>query len=893
MSRALLAAAVGVSQVERMGPRDLSSRLPADGRGATLRSPRWLLMAVTLGLGLALTAGLVVFDRVTRASLEREALLEQAERAEQLAGQLQSRLDSAEQVSRTVATLAVPLHERSAVEHLVQGTLASTAPEAIYGIGVWFAPYALEPGSRWVGTYVHRRLHEPRRQVLTYEWSTPEYDYHHRPWYQRGLQARDSPFLTEPYFDVDLVYATLSMAFGGTDGTARGVVTVDVVLPQLVAVVSRANTVPHETFYVVTRSGRLLAHPREPAVVAWAQQAGRPVVTEPVPEPTVADLRAYEHAHGLSGRLRTQAARVRDTGWTVYVSTDTDWLFADSRRLHATLQAVGLTLWLALLAGLMAGMRTLRVRALSRALAEHERERASLERNERMLREVLETSMDGVAAVDTQGRLVTWNTSAERIFGWRREDILGRPALDVLCPPEEREERTRQLQRVISRGWPDIPACRLEARSVRRDGSVFPVEASLSAVPTDGAHRVFAFFTDVTARHRAEEERQRLLERQQELLSQLRRRSAELRAMMDHMVEGVFVADQDGQLSFVNQAGQRMCGDGLPDAVGPDGAKGHRGSLRTMDGVPLEHDALPLFRALRGEVVLGCDVRVEKRGGERVLRMNAAPIPDEEGHVIAAVVVLHDITESAEFDRLKDEFVRMAAHELKTPVTVMKSFAQLALRTDAGRDAALARLLEGIDRGASRIDQVVRTLLDVSQLHLRRMRLVEESLDLRALVEDTARRMAETHPTHPLRVHADGEAPVWGDPVRLEQVLVALLDNATRYSPPSSPVEVTLTTRDGMAEVSIRDEGIGIPEDTQARLFQRFYRPLAGTEHDRGGLGVGLYIAREIVQQHGGQLTLESREGKGTTVRIRLPLSPARAGADATPLPPGQEGASA
>lgn len=849
-----------------------------------LRSPRWLLVAATLGLGFAITAGLVAFDRLARASLEREAVLEQENRAEQVAGQLRSRLEAAEQVTRTVATLAAPLRERSAVESLIQGTLASTSPESIYGIGVWFSPYALEPGRRWVGAYAHRELDAAQRIVLTYEWSTPAYDYHQRPWYEQGLQTRGVPFLSEPYFDVDLVYSTLSMAFGSADGTPRGVVTVDIVLPQLVAIVARANTTPHETFYVVTRAGRLLAHPEEASLEAWTRERGGPGAAA-VPELSVEDLRAYEQAHRLTEDLHTGSASVRDIGWSVHVSSDRDWLFAHSRRLHTTLQAVGVIVWVALFAGMVAGMRTLRVRALSRLLARRERERAALERSEHLLREVLETSMDGVAAVDTSGRLVTWNTSAERMFGWRREDILGRPAVELLCRPEDRHVRRRQLQRIITSGCSVIPACRLEALAMRRDGAVFPVEASLAAVPTDGAHRVYAFVSDVTGRRHAEEERHRLL-------SQLQRRSAELNAILDHMVEGVFVADPDGRLSFVNQAGLRMCGGTPPEeALGEE--EGPDTSLRTLDGEPLSHDELPLFRALRGEVVLDCDVRAFKPGGERVLRMNAAPIPDEQGQVVAAVVVLHDVTETVEFDRLKDEFVRMAAHELKTPVTVMKSFAQLALRTEAGRDSMLVRLLEGIDRGANRIDQVVRTLLDVSQLHLRRLRLEPESVELNALVEEMARRMAELHPQHPIHVHVDEEVAVWGDPARLEQVLVALLDNAARYSPPSTPVEVTVSTEGELARVSIRDEGIGIPTDKQSRLFNRFYRPHAGTEHDRGGMGVGLYIAREIVQQHGGQLTLESREGEGTTVLILLPLHPARAGTDVTPFSPEQEGASA
>ncbi|MCP3143639.1 ATP-binding protein [Pyxidicoccus xibeiensis] len=858
-----------------------------------LRSPHRLLIAATLALGLAITAGLMVFDRLTLASLEREALLQQAARADHLADQLYTRLEITAQVARTMAALASPLRERSDVEDLVQGTLASTSPEYVYGIGVWFAPYALEPRSRWVGTYAHRELEDAQRIVLTYEWSSPAYDYHRQPWYVQGLQVEGHPFLSEPYFDVDLVYSSLLIPFRGEDGSPRGVVSVDVVLPQLRALVARANTSPQETFSVVTRAGRLFAHPQEASLLSWARAQGRAGEAGVLSELSLEDLRAYEEAQGLAGDRHSQLSAVPDAGWTVRVSTDKDSLFADSRRLHATLQVIGLVVWGALLAGLAAGMRTLRVRSLSRALAQQARERAALEQNERMLREVLETSMDGVAAVDAGGRLVAWNSSAERIFGWPREDILGRLAVETLCRPEDRRQRSHQLARIIATGFTSMTTCRQGSLALRRNGEVFPLEASLSTVHLDGTHRVYGFFSDVSERHRAEEERQRLLERQHDLLSQLRRRSAELRAIIDNMVEGVFVADAEGRLSFVNHAGLRMCGGDPLDAISLDGVIPRTCALRSLDGAPLERETLPMFRALRGEVVVGCDIRVLQPGGERILRMNAAPIPDEEDRVSAAVVVIHDVTEAVEFDRLKDAFVQMAAHELKTPVTVMKSFAQLALKTECGRDPTLGRLLAGIDRGANRIDQLVRTLLDVSQLHLRRMQLVEEALDLRTLVEETARRMSETRQGHLLHVHVDEAIPVWGDPARLEQVFIALLDNAMRYSPPAAPVDVVLAIDGEEVEVSIQDQGIGIPADKQPRLFNRFYRPHAGTPHDRGGMGVGLYIAREIVQQHGGQLTLESREGEGTTVRVRLPLRVAHEGTDAHPSAPGHDDAHA
>jgi signal transduction histidine kinase len=166
---------------------------------------------------------------------------------------------------------------------------------------------------------------------------------------------------------------------------------------------------------------------------------------------------------------------------------------------------------------------------------------------------------------------------------------------------------------------------------------------------------------------------------------------------------------------------------------------------------------------------------------------------------------------------------------------------------------------------------VVRTLLDASQLQLGRMRFEKEEVELRALVESVAASTAARHPRNPVHVRPGPRARVLGDRTRLEQVLTELLDNAARYSPAERPVEVDLSVDAGEVELSIHDEGIGIPAERQAQLFERFYRAHAGTPHDRGGMGLGLYLSRGIVLHHGGRMELESREGEGTTVRVRLP----------------------
>jgi PAS domain S-box-containing protein len=376
------------------------------------------------------------------------------------------------------------------------------------------------------------------------------------------------------------------------------------------------------------------------------------------------------------------------------------------------------------------------------------------------------------------------------------------------------------------------------------------------------AGRVWSF-RDVTARVRIEEE--------------LHKRSAELQAVLDNMVEFVVACDPEGRLFLANEAarlsgvepGQTM--DALSASL----------EIRGPSGQTLTREELPMARALKGERVLNYDLLVDPGDGRlRSFRTNAAPIRDEGGDVVAAVSVSRDVTEELELENLKDEFVRVAAHELKTPVAVIKSCAQLALRFSRPLPPELTRTLQGLNRGADRIDRIVRSLLDLSQLLLGQIPgglgpadLVDR-LDLAELLK-TARREVP-HAAERIHVDVPRGTEVTGNRQRLIQVFEALLDNAIRYSPGGGEIRVRLQTSRTEAIVEIQDHGVGIAKEKQAHIFERFYRPHSGTAYDYGGMGVGLFLSREIVRRHGGRLWFQSADGVGSRFFVALPVAGAR-----------------
>lgn len=394
---------------------------------------------------------------------------------------------------------------------------------------------------------------------------------------------------------------------------------------------------------------------------------------------------------------------------------------------------------------------------------------------------------------------------------------------------------------------------------------------------------------EMAERKQVEMERERLVEqlreanerlvvtslRLQEQVEEARRRASQLETIIESIADGVFLCDKEGRIIDVNKAGLRLIGlSKKEETLLPLVDYLALLRLRHPDGRPIAMEELALSRALRGETIRGYEeiARHPQTKRDIYLLVSAAPVRDAEGNVIGAVEVISDITRMREFDKLIDEFISVAAHELKTPVAIMKGYAQALLRAVEEISPQRRKMLEAINRGADRIDRIVKDLLDISRLHVGRMELARERIDLSDLVEDVADRMALTTTRHRIRVVKAEPIVVEGDRARIEQVLINLLDNAIKYSPKGGDIDLTVAVRNHQAVVSVRDYGVGIPKEKQDHIFERFYRAHAGTPYDFGGMGVGLYISREIILRHGGKMWFQSEEGKGSTFYFSLPL---------------------
>ncbi|MGH8017708.1 MAG: sensor histidine kinase, partial [Opitutaceae bacterium] len=354
----------------------------------------------------------------------------------------------------------------------------------------------------------------------------------------------------------------------------------------------------------------------------------------------------------------------------------------------------------------------------------------------------------------------------------------------------------------------------------------------------------------------------------------------QLETTLGNLQEAVLIVDRDNYILLANAALQKM----FPSAAGMPG--------RRLESVLRSAEFLDYLEAVRAERnVPQTDIGFLSEGRTIWLEITGALVPDTTKRKGPWVLfVLHDVTRQRHLENVRREFVANVSHELKTPLSVIKGYAETIV-DDHGilPPDQLHQFAGAIHRHSERLSAIVEDLLTLSKLEddpsaaaadLDRIRLV-------ALLESVREDFAEAvekggHPFALVLPQQDCELEV--DPLRIHQVFANLIENARKYTPRASKIELGGAVRDGRAELWVRDEGPGIPVADLPRIFERFYRVEKGRSRETGGTGLGLSIVKHIAQMHHGQVWAESEPGRGLRVVFALPVLPSVSGE--LPLPP-------
>ncbi len=266
--------------------------------------------------------------------------------------------------------------------------------------------------------------------------------------------------------------------------------------------------------------------------------------------------------------------------------------------------------------------------------------------------------------------------------------------------------------------------------------------------------------------------------------------------------------------------------------------------------------------------------------GDQIIEINSqfykvkyAPFKNEKNNIGGLIIVFQDITKEHKLDNMRKEFVANVSHELKTPITTIKSYTETLM--DGGFDREIGyRFLNVIDKECDRMTRLVRDLLQLSNLDYKKTTWKKEEVSIKKLLGEILLKLefAFKEKKHQLLVNIEEDLPnVVIDKDGIEQVILNIISNAIKYTNNEGQIQVSSRLSDGFVSIIVSDNGIGIPEEDKNRIFERFYRVEKGRSRDLGGTGLGLSIAKEIIEAHGGEILLESHFGEGTKVEIKIP----------------------
>lgn len=350
-------------------------------------------------------------------------------------------------------------------------------------------------------------------------------------------------------------------------------------------------------------------------------------------------------------------------------------------------------------------------------------------------------------------------------------------------------------------------------------------------------------------------------------------------AMLQGMSEGLIAINERAEVTLINKVAAGLLGlSSEEDAIGKEIKDLY--SLYPEDqkiAEPLTQDKRPSYITLTtGQEVNDIFRFNDAQGNKYLLNISSSPVK-LDGKVVGAITVMRDVTREKEVDRMKTEFISLASHQLRTPLSAIKWFTEMLVSGDAGKlQPEQQEFAQNIADSTERMIALVNALLNISRIESGRIMIDPKPTDLRELVSgivnDLKAKTEEKQQTLIISVHED-LPKINLDPRLISQVYLNLLTNAIKYTPKGGEVSVFISKKDDQIISQVTDNGYGIPKDQQSRIFQKFFRAANAVKVETDGTGLGLYLIKAVVESSGGKIWFKSEEGKGTTFWFSMPMT--------------------
>ena len=479
-------------------------------------------------------------------------------------------------------------------------------------------------------------------------------------------------------------------------------------------------------------------------------------------------------------------------------------------------------------------------------VTERKKAEETLKNSEERFRALIEQSADAIQMVTPEGEILYTSDSIKQVLGYTPEEIKGHVPVEFIHP-DDIAYFMEKIQFLLQHSTETVT---FQYRVKHKDGSWAWIEATgANHLNTPNIHALIGNFRNITARKQVEEERQKLI------------------TLIESSNDYIGLADREGKSIYVNRAGKEMVG------IDDD----QIGTFAILDNFPPEEHERAKAALVRLEheeqFVEEIYFRNIKTGKTFPVSWAGITIRDESGTLIAYGTVTRDITRQKQLEQQKDDFMGIVSHELKTPVTSIKAFTQVLQRRFAQEGNEQATTLLGkMDVQINKLTALIADLLDVTKIEGGKLQLNEDFFFFDELVEEIVEEIQRTTSKHVIEREGAAHVTIYADQDRIGQVIINLLSNAIKYSPRADRILVKLSTDEHNVTLCVQDFGVGIPEEKQEHVFERFYRVSGKVYDTMPGLGLGLYISYEIIRRQGGTMWVASEEGKGSTFCFTLPL---------------------
>ncbi|HEX7366175.1 MAG TPA: PAS domain S-box protein [Pelobium sp.] len=496
---------------------------------------------------------------------------------------------------------------------------------------------------------------------------------------------------------------------------------------------------------------------------------------------------------------------------------------------------------------------------------------ASTNENFEILTKALDASISGIIITDNKqpdNPIVYCNAAFEKISGYNRNEIIGHNCRFLQA--EDRGQKEREiLAKCVKEGLP----CSVEIRNYRKNGDLFWNELYVSPVKDADGHvtHFIGVQNDVTARKKVEHDlrQQKLLmeKKVEERTIALKESETFLASIIETVREGLLVLDPKFHVLSANHHFLRTFKVSLEETIG----KQLYELGNNQWDIPKLRELLVKILPTNNPVV---DFEVEYEFphiGKKMMLLNAYRIELEGQFKDQILLAIEDITDRKEIERRKDDFLSIASHELKTPLTTIKGYIQV-LQRNIPKEATEKFLttFKKVSHYVDRLNNLIAELLDVSRIQTGNIELHEASFDFDKMVKEVIEGIQASAHHHNIILSGETKATVVADETHIIQVLNNLLSNAIKYGPESSRIEVNIANVSEFVKVSVRDYGVGMSAEDKKKVFERFFR---GSDIQKRfpGMGIGLYVCDQIIKNHNGTLWVESEKGKGATFSFTLP----------------------